>query len=127
MRITDMNWMQVEEFLRHDDRAVLPIGSTEFSSDVSRGVRHIPRWLSSGAEVIAGGSIHVYGALRGRAIAGLTGNSRARIFCRKFSEVEYRIGNVRKPNRDAMFGARRGPQKTGTQTSSTHHSCSWQS
>ena len=29
MRISDMNWMQVEEYLRHDDRAVLPIGSTE--------------------------------------------------------------------------------------------------
>ena len=40
--------------------------------------------VASGAEVVAGGSIHVYGALRGRAIAGLAGHSRARIFCRKF-------------------------------------------
>ena len=39
--------------------------------------------VSSGAEVIAGGSIHVYGALRGRAIAGLTVGSAARIFCQK--------------------------------------------
>jgi septum site-determining protein MinC len=37
--------------------------------------------VASGAEVIAGGSIHVYGALRGRAMAGVTGDSRARIFC----------------------------------------------
>jgi septum site-determining protein MinC len=37
--------------------------------------------ISSGAEVMAGGSIHVYGALRGRALAGTGGNSRARIFC----------------------------------------------
>jgi creatinine amidohydrolase len=29
VRIGDMNWMQVEEYLRHDDRAVLPLGSTE--------------------------------------------------------------------------------------------------
>jgi creatinine amidohydrolase len=29
MRIHDMNWMQVEHYLQHDDRAVLPIGSTE--------------------------------------------------------------------------------------------------
>jgi creatinine amidohydrolase len=29
VRINDMNWMQVEEYLRHDDRAVLPLGSTE--------------------------------------------------------------------------------------------------
>jgi septum site-determining protein MinC len=37
--------------------------------------------VSSGAELVAGGSIHVYGALRGRAMAGSKGNSRARIFC----------------------------------------------
>jgi creatinine amidohydrolase len=29
VRITDMNWMQVEDYLRRDDRAVLPLGSTE--------------------------------------------------------------------------------------------------
>lgn len=39
--------------------------------------------VASGAEVIAGGSVHVYGALRGRAIAGSTGNPQARIFCNK--------------------------------------------
>lgn len=39
--------------------------------------------VSSGAEVIAGGSIHVYGALRGRALAGVSGNDNARIFCTK--------------------------------------------
>lgn len=37
--------------------------------------------VASGAEVVAGGSIHVYGTLRGRALAGTTGNSGARIFC----------------------------------------------
>jgi septum site-determining protein MinC len=40
--------------------------------------------IASGAEVISGGSIHVYGALRGRAIAGASGNSAARIFCNRF-------------------------------------------
>jgi septum site-determining protein MinC len=39
--------------------------------------------VASGAEVIAGGSIHVYGALRGRAIAGLRTGGAGRIFCRK--------------------------------------------
>ena len=29
MRIADLNWMQLEEYLRHDDRIVLPLGSTE--------------------------------------------------------------------------------------------------
>ena len=39
--------------------------------------------VASGAEIVAGGSIHVYGPLRGRAMAGSTGNAAARIFCRK--------------------------------------------
>ena len=39
--------------------------------------------VASGAEVIAGGSIHIYGALRGRAIAGLRPGAEARIFCRR--------------------------------------------
>jgi septum site-determining protein MinC len=39
--------------------------------------------VASGAEVIAGGSVHIYGALRGRAIAGLRTGEAARIFCRK--------------------------------------------
>lgn len=40
--------------------------------------------VSSGAEILAGGSIHVYGELRGRVMAGVTGNRSARIFCQKF-------------------------------------------
>ena len=39
--------------------------------------------VASGAEIVAGGSIHIYGALRGRAMAGAAGNARARIFCSK--------------------------------------------
>ncbi|TGU29210.1 septum formation inhibitor MinC, partial [bacterium M00.F.Ca.ET.152.01.1.1] len=39
--------------------------------------------VASGSEIVAGGSIHVYGTLRGRAIAGSEGNTSARIFCRK--------------------------------------------
>ena len=39
--------------------------------------------VGSGAEIVAGGSVHVYGTLRGRAMAGATGNPRARIFCHK--------------------------------------------
>ena len=39
--------------------------------------------IGSGAEVIAAGSIHVYGALRGRAIAGFNGGHDMRIFCRR--------------------------------------------
>lgn len=37
--------------------------------------------VSPGAELLADGHIHVYGPLRGRALAGVNGNSQARIFC----------------------------------------------
>ena len=39
--------------------------------------------VASGAEIVAGGSIHIYGTLRGRAMAGVNGNSSARIYCHK--------------------------------------------
>ncbi len=38
MRIVDMNWMQVEAYLKSDDRCVLPIGSTEQHAYLSLGV-----------------------------------------------------------------------------------------
>lgn len=37
--------------------------------------------VSHGAELLADGNIHVYGALRGRALAGIAGDKHARIFC----------------------------------------------
>ncbi len=39
--------------------------------------------VAPGAEVIADGHVHVYGPLRGRAIAGALGDASARIFCRE--------------------------------------------
>ena len=39
--------------------------------------------VGSGAEIVAGVSIHIYGTLRGRAMAGVNGNSSARIYCQK--------------------------------------------
>lgn len=41
MRIADMNWMQVEEYLKGDDRAVLPLGSTEQHAYLSLSVDSI--------------------------------------------------------------------------------------
>ena len=37
--------------------------------------------VSHGAELLADGHIHIYGPLRGRALAGVTGDTEARIFC----------------------------------------------
>jgi len=39
--------------------------------------------VASGSEIVATGSIHVYGTLRGRASAGAQGNTAARVFCRR--------------------------------------------
>ena len=48
---------------------------------VSHGDLIITSTVSHGAELLADGHIHVYGALRGRALAGIDGNKNARIFC----------------------------------------------
>jgi septum site-determining protein MinC len=50
--------------------------------------------VASGAEVMAGGSVHVYGTLRGRAIAGLAGHPGARIFCSKLQAELLAIDGV---------------------------------
>ena len=43
--------------------------------------------VSHGAELLADGHIHIYGPLRGRALAGVTGDETARIFC-QYLEAE---------------------------------------
>ena len=65
--------------------------------------------VSSGAEVVAGGSIHVYGALRGRAMAGSMGNAKATDFLqqeRSRADLDRRLlpdrrGNGCKPSQPA--------------------------
>ena len=39
--------------------------------------------ISSGAEVLSDGNIHIYSTLNGKALAGVNGNINARIFCNK--------------------------------------------
>jgi septum site-determining protein MinC len=52
--------------------------------------------VGAGAEVIADGSVHIYGALRGRALAGAQGDTKARIFCREFhAELVAIAGNYK--------------------------------
>ena len=50
--------------------------------------------VSAGAEIIADGHIHVYGALRGRAYAGAQGDESARIFCRSLDAELVAIAGV---------------------------------
>lgn len=52
--------------------------------------------VANGAEVLADGNIHVYGALRGRAFAGALGDKTARIFCGQFhAEIVSIAGHYR--------------------------------
>ena len=52
--------------------------------------------VNAGAEIIAEGNIHVYAPLRGRALAGVSGDTEARIFCHQFeAELVAIAGNYR--------------------------------
>lgn len=65
--------------------------------------------VGSGADIVAGGSIHVYGTLRGRALAGVNGNARARIFCRRVEAELLAIDSCYKTADDIEDSLRRGP------------------
>lgn len=65
--------------------------------------------VSSGAEIIAGGSIHVYGALRGRALAGVAGKDCARIFCSKLDAELVSINGLYKVADDFDGALRNAP------------------
>jgi len=56
--------------------------------------------VSSGAERIAVGNIHIYGALRGRALAGVNGDLRARIFCQSLEAELIAIAGLYKTSDD---------------------------
>jgi len=47
----------------------------------AKGDLVITSHVSAGAEVMAEGNIHIYGSLRGRALAGILGDEESRIFC----------------------------------------------
>ena len=63
--------------------------------------------VASGAEVIAGGSVHIYGALRGRVIAGFAGAADAGVFCRRMEAELIAINGIYKVA-DDMPAALRG-------------------
>lgn len=65
--------------------------------------------VASGAEIVAGGSIHIYGTLRGRAIAGSIGNANARIFCQKLEAELVAIDGLYKTAEDMESQSRGRP------------------
>lgn len=50
--------------------------------------------VGAGAEVMADGCVHVYGSLRGRAMAGARGDASARVFCQEFHAELVSIAGV---------------------------------
>ncbi|MCK7594936.1 septum site-determining protein MinC [Pseudomarimonas salicorniae] len=76
--------------------------------------------VSAGAEVIADGSIHVYGALRGRALAGAQGDEGARIFCREFHAELVAIAGQYKVLEDLPEGVRGRPAQVWLENGKLH-------
>ncbi|MFN3208628.1 MAG: septum site-determining protein MinC [Roseovarius sp.] len=73
----------IEKLLPPDNKLVTaPVRSGQ-TVVAERGDLTVVGSVASGAELVASGSIHVYGTLRGRAMAGAHGDAKARIFCRK--------------------------------------------
>jgi septum site-determining protein MinC len=56
--------------------------------------------VGSGAELIARGNIHIYGRMRGRALAGVNGDANARIFCQSLEAELIAIGGLYKTSED---------------------------
>ena len=54
----------------------------------------VTNFVSNGSELIATGNIHVYGELRGRAVAGNGGDKTAKIFATKFNPELISIGGI---------------------------------
>lgn len=63
--------------------------------------------VSPGAELLADGSIHVYGALRGRALAGVSGDQTARIFCQSLDAELVSIAGLYRVSEDIGADIRR--------------------
>lgn len=67
--------------------------------------------VSQGAELLADGNIHIYGALRGRALAGTNGNEEARIFCQSLEAELVAIAGRYVMNGPANQLIQRSPQQ----------------
>lgn len=63
--------------------------------------------VSSGAELVATGNIHVYGQIRGRAIAGADGDTSARIFCQSLDAELLAIAGVYLTSEDIQADVRK--------------------
>jgi septum site-determining protein MinC len=101
----------INDFHQEEQTTTEPIKTKFHSSPVRSGQQVVSKGgdlvitasVSQGAELLADGNIHVYGALRGRALAGMSGDTQARIFCQSFAAELisiagfYRLSNATEP------------------------------
>jgi septum site-determining protein MinC len=99
----------LEQHVRSGQSVVFPKGDVTIIGSVA-----------SGAEVVAGGSIHVYGTLRGRAVAGVAGNSKARIFCRRLEAELLAIDGLYRTADDIEAQLRGRPAQAWLEADSMH-------
>jgi septum site-determining protein MinC len=92
------NSLLIETHVRSGQSIVFPAGDVTVVGSIS-----------SAAEVIAGGSIHVYGAIRGRAMAGANGNAKARIFCSSIDAELLAIDGYYRTSEDLEAGLHNRP------------------
>lgn len=67
---------------------------------VAKGDLIVVNSVNEGAELLVDGNIHIYGALRGRALAGIHGNRAARIFCQSLEAELVSIAGFYKMEED---------------------------
>ncbi len=88
----------IDQPIRSGQQIVAPDGDLVILSTVSHG-----------AEILAHQNIHVYGILRGRALAGFNGNTNARIFCQNFNAELVSIAGQYQVNEDLPENLRGKP------------------
>ena len=94
----------------HPIVAVVPLGALVIDKPLRSGQQIYAKgrdlvilaMVNPGAEVIADGNIHVYSALRGKAIAGARGNSQAMIFAQCMEPELISIAGVYRTSENAL-------------------------
>jgi septum site-determining protein MinC len=95
---------QISKIVQHPIRS----GQQVYAAD---GDLIILASVSAGAEILADGNIHVYGALRGRALAGVKGDINARILCHSMEAELISIAGQYRINEDIDRNSLRKPMQ----------------
>lgn len=108
LNITDIDKQKMVELPKHTKLVTHPVrsGMQVYAKECDLIVTAA---VSPGAELFSDGNIHVYGVLRGRALAGVQGDRQARIFCRSLEAELVSIAGYYLTKEDMqMFTAKDG-------------------